>query len=113
MVKIYHNPRCKKSRAGLHYLQTKTSDIEIVEYLKNGLSEEELEALLKKIDLPVELLIRKQEAIFKEKYKGKTLTQKDWIRAIVQYPKLLQRPIIETNNKAVLADPAENMDILF
>lgn len=113
MVKIYHNPRCKKSRAGLYYLQTKTSEIEIVEYLKNGLSEKKLEALLKKIDLPVESLIRKQEAIFKEKYKGKTFSQKDWIRAIAQYPKLLQRPIIEIDDKAVLADPVEKMDILF
>jgi len=113
MIKIYHNPRCKKSRAGLSYLQTKTSNFEIVEYIKNGISEKEIETLLEKIDLPVASLIRKQEAIFKEKFKGKTLTQKDWIRAIVEYPKLLQRPIIETSDKAVLADPAEKIDILF
>ncbi len=113
MIKIYHNPRCRKSRAGLAYLQEKTNNFEKVEYLKNPLSTEELKALFAKIDLSVEQMIRKQEAIYKTNFKDKSLSDDEWIQAIADNPKLLQRPIIETDQKAVLADPPENMDIFF
>jgi len=110
MYKIYHNTRCKKSRAGLQYLQDKGVEIEIVEYLKNPLSIVELSQLFAKLDRKPSEMIRKQEAIFKSNFKGKTFTEEEWIRIIAENPKLLNRPIIERGNKAVWGDPVENID---
>ena len=113
MIKIYHNPRCKKSRAGLERLKTKTEDFEIIQYLKEGIDLETLKRLHKKLGIPAGDMIRKQEAVFKTSYKGKSLSDTEWLKAIVEEPKLLQRPIIETDNDAILADPAEKLDHLF
>ncbi len=113
MYKIYHNPRCRKSRAGLDYLKSKTQDFEIIEYLKNPLSVGELESIFQKMDIPVEDLIRKQEELYKKNYKGNNLTEKEWIMILAENPQLLQRPIVETENKAVLANPPENLNIIF
>lgn len=112
MYKIYHNTRCKKSRAGLQYLQDKGVEIEIIEYLKNPLSIVELSQLFAKLDRKPSEMIRKQEAIFKSNFKGKTFTEDEWIRIIAENPKLLNRPIIERGNKAVWGDPVENIDAI-
>lgn len=110
MIKIYHNPRCKKSREGLEYLRTKTSDIEIKDYIKEGLSIEACkEIILKMNDKPVNL-IRKQEDIFKKELKGKQFTDEEWIDIILENPKLLQRPIVVGKYKAVIAQPPEKMN---
>ena len=112
MYKIYHNTRCKKSRAGLQYLQDKGLEVEIIEYLKNPLSLVELSQLFAKLDRKPSEMIRKQEAIFKSNFKGKTFTEDEWIRIIAENPKLLNRPIIERGNKAVWGDPVENIEEL-
>ncbi len=112
-MKIYHNTRCKKSRAGLQFLQEKTSDFEIVEYLKNELSIAELTDIFKKLGKNPEEMIRKQEKIFKEEYKGKTFSDTEWIKIIAKNPKLLNRPIIVKGEKAVWGDPPENINQLF
>jgi len=112
-IKIYHNTRCKKSRAGLQYLQKKTSDFEIVEYLKNELSVAELTEIFKKLGKKPGEMIRKQEKIFKENYKGKTFSDAEWIKIIAANPKLLNRPIIVKTEKAVWGDPPENIEELF
>jgi len=114
MISIYHNSRCKKSRAGLQFLSEKTSDFQIKEYLKDdaftiaSLSET-LSLLGKK---PMEM-IRKQEAIFKQEIKGKDFTDKELIKLMVENPKLINRPIVIKDNKAVWGDPAENIEELF
>ena len=113
MVTIYHNPRCKKSRAGLQYLQTKTDDIQIVEYLKNPLSEEELKKLLMLLNKKPQEMIRTQEAVYKQNFKGKNFTDDEWIKIMVENPKLIKRPIVVKGNKAVWGDPAEEIDKLF
>jgi len=110
MYKIYHNTRCKKSRAGLQYLQDKGLEVEIIEYLKNPLSIVELSQIFAKLDRKPSEMIRKQEAIFKSNFKGKTFTEEEWIRIIAENPKLLNRPIIVRGNKAVWGDPVENID---
>ena len=110
MYKVYHNTRCKKSRAGLQYLQDKGLEVEIIEYLKNPLSIVELSQIFAKLDRKPSEMIRKQEAIFKSNFKGKTFTEEEWIRIIAENPKLLNRPIIERGNKAVWGDPVENID---
>ena len=111
-MKIYHNPRCKKSRAGLALLEEKSNDFEIVNYIKDGISKEEISEIIKKTGLPAKELIRKQEDIYKKALKGKKLSEIEWINAIVENPKLLKRPIIINNNKAVWADPPENLNTI-
>ncbi len=113
MLKIYHNPRCKKSRAGLQFIKDKTNDIEIVEYLKNPISEGELKELLMKLNKNPLDMIRTQEAIYKSDFKGKNFTDDEWVKIMIENPKLIKRPIVVKNNKAVWGDPAEELKILF
>lgn len=112
MMKIYHNPRCSKSRQTLQLIQEKNTEVEIIEYLKTPPTEKELEELLKKLNIDAEALLRKSEAVFKEKYKGKKLTNKEWIKAMVQHPTLIERPIVVKGNKAVIGRPPENVKAL-
>lgn len=112
MYKIYHNPRCKKSCEGLKYLQDKNSEIQIVRYLESGLHIDDLnEILLKTNKSPFEL-VRTQEEYFKKELKGKKFTDSEWVRIIIENPKLLQRPIVVGKHKAVLANPVEKIDEL-
>lgn len=112
-IKIYHNPRCKKSRAGLEYLRSKTEDIEIIEYLKTGISEEKIKFILKISGLNVSDLIRKQEEFYKKELRGKSLSDGSLIKYITENPKLLQRPVVIKGGLAVIGDPPENIDRLF
>ncbi len=112
MFTIYHNPRCRKSRAGLKYLQEKSNNIIIREYMKEPLTAEELEKLLQKLEIAPFELIRKQEDIYKKAFKGKELSHKEWVQALLENPKLLQRPIVVKEHKAVLGQPPENIDKL-
>lgn len=114
MITIYHNPRCKKSRAGLQALEAFTKDFELKYYLKDDpFTIGTLTEALKKLGKKPEEMIRKQEAIFKSDFKGKTFTDEEWISAMVENPKLIHRPIIIKDDKAVLGDPAENVSQLF
>jgi arsenate reductase (glutaredoxin) len=107
MLKIYHNPRCRKNRAGLEYLKIKTSDFEIVDYLKTGLSEKELKEIILKTNLKPIDLVRKEEEIYKKELKGKSFTDDEWIKIISENPKLLRRPVIVAKHKAVIGDAVE------
>ncbi len=111
-MKIYHNPRCSKSRQTLAILQENGVEPEIILYLTDTPSREELQSLLKKLDMKAEQIIRKGEAIYKEKYKGKNLTEEEWIDAMVEHPKLIERPIVVNGDAAVLGRPPENVKIL-
>ncbi|PHR98222.1 MAG: arsenate reductase (glutaredoxin) [Leeuwenhoekiella sp.] len=113
MLKIYHNPRCRKSREGLAILEESGQDFEIVKYLDTPPSYLELAAILGKLNLkPIEL-VRKNEAIWKEQFKGKELSDEEIIQAMVDHPKLIERPIVVKNNEAVLGRPPENISELF
>lgn len=112
-MKIYHNPRCRKSRETLKLLEENSSDIEIIEYLKTPPSYAELKDVLMKLNMPASGLIRKSEAIFKEKFKGKVFSEEEWIQVMVENPKLIERPIVVRNNKAVIGRPPENVEQLF
>ena len=113
MLKIYHNPRCKKSRAGLERLESKGINFEKIEYLKRPVTEAELKDILVKLNQKPQEMIRTQEEIYKKQFKGKQFTDDEWIRIMVEHPKLIKRPIIVKDYKAVWADPAEEMDKLF
>lgn len=107
---IYHNPRCAKSRAGLQYLESKGYDIEVRKYLNDGITETELLEIIEKSGKDALSLVRTQEQDYIDLYKGKTLTDKQWIKVLVKNPKLLQRPIVINGSKAVLANPPENIE---
>lgn len=107
MIKIYHNPRCRKSREGLAVLQGAKVKFEIIKYLDTPPSAVELKEILKKIGIkPIEL-VRTKEAIWKENFKGKELSDSEIIKAMARYPKLIERPIVVNAAKAVLGRPAE------
>ena len=110
---IYYNSRCRKSRAGLAYLEKKGVDFTIRQYLKDPFTEEELRDLLKKLEVPASEMIRTQEAEYKTLYKVKKLTEDEWIKVLLEHPKLFKRPVVVKEDKAVWADPPENMDRLF
>ena len=108
-MKIYHNSRCSKSRNCYHLLKEKGIEFETVEYLKNPLTEEELTELLTKLNIPAEELIRKGEADYKEHFKGKELTEAEWVDAMVKFPKLIERPIVVKGDSAVIGRPIEKV----
>ena len=113
MFTIYHNPRCKKSRAGLQYLQSKTDDIEVVQYLKTPITEAVLKDLLMKLNKKPHDMIRTQEAVYKQQFKGKNFNDDEWVKIMVENPKLIKRPIVVIGNKAVWGDPPEEIDVFF
>ncbi len=112
MITIYHNTRCKKSREGLQKLEASGKKFEVREYLKEELSEEELEQLITKLNIAPIQLIRKNEKIWKENYKDKDLSDKELITVMHKNPKLIERPVVATDNEAVIGRPAEEIDRL-
>jgi arsenate reductase len=109
MIKIYHNPRCSKSRQGLEILENSKKEFEIVKYLEETPSEKELTEIIKLLNISPIQLVRKTEKIWKENYKGKELSDSEIIKAMIANPKLIERPIIINNNKAVIGRPPENI----
>ncbi len=106
---IYHNPRCRKSREALQWLKDHHIPHRIRLYLKEPLSDEELQQLIRKLQDPVEALIRSNEKVFKEHFKGMELTPESVRYMIVQHPHLMQRPIVATDKSAIVARPAERI----
>ncbi|GHE59749.1 arsenate reductase (glutaredoxin) [Roseivirga thermotolerans] len=109
MLKIFHNPRCTKSRETLKIIEESGEMVEVVEYLKTVPSEEELTDLVKLLGISPEELVRKGEAIYKEEFKGKLLSDEEWIKAMVMHPKLIERPIVVKGNKAIIGRPPEKV----
>lgn len=108
-MKFYHNPRCGKSREALKLLKEKGIEPEIIEYLKNIPTHAELEDVLQKLGMKAEDLLRKNENVFKEIYKGKELSDSKWIEAMIAEPKMIERPIFINGNKAVVGRPPEKV----
>lgn len=109
MIQIIHNNRCTKSRNALTYLEEEGYDYEVIEYLKEPMTVADLTEVIRKLGIaPVDLL-RKGEAIYKEAYKGKDLSDAEWITAMVEHPKLIERPIVIKGDKAVVGRPLENV----
>lgn len=107
MIKIYHNNRCSKSRQGKQILEDSGKDFEVIKYLENIPSIEELREIVSLLGISPIQLVRKNEAIWKENYKGKDLTDQEIIAAMVKHPKLIERPIVISGNKAVIGRPPE------
>ena len=109
MIKIYHNPRCSKSRQGVAILTESGKDFEIVKYLENIPTKQELSDIINTLGITPKELIRTNEKVWKEKYKDKELTDDELLSAMVENPKLIERPIVITQNKGVVGRPPEKI----
>lgn len=113
MIKIFHNPRCSKSREGLELLENSGKDFEVIKYLDNQISEKELTDVISLLGIKPMDLIRKNEAIWKSDYKSKKLSDNDLIKAMIKYPKLIERPIVINGKQAVIGrPPVKILDII-
>ncbi len=112
-MKIYHNPRCRKSRETLAIIKEQGIEPDIILYLEDNPTKEELKKVLKKLDISAEKLIRKSESVYKEHFKGKSLSESKWIDAMISYPKLIERPIVIKGSKAIIGRPPERVLELF
>ena len=106
MIQIYHNPRCGKSRNCLAFIEQSNQDFEIIPYLTETPTFEELKTLLGQLNLEPIQLIRTKEKIWIENFKGKTLSDDEIITAMVENPILIERPIVVKDGKAIIGrDP--------
>jgi len=112
-MKIYHNPRCSKSRQTLQLIRDAGIEPVIIEYLVDIPSKEELESVIRLLGFRPYDLLRRGEVDFKENYKGKDLSDNQWLDAMIEFPKLIERPIVVKGKKAVLGRPPENVKDLF
>jgi arsenate reductase len=107
-VKIYHNPRCGKSRQTLQLLQEQGIQPEIIEYLKTPPSAEELNEILQKLGIEPRDLMRKNEAEYKASgLNDESLDRQALIKGMINHPILIERPIVVANNKAAIGRPPE------
>ncbi len=107
-ITLYHNPRCSKSREALKYLEDKKMAFQVREYLKDPLSIEEIKELNQKLGIPVRDMIRDGEEEYEqEKLEG--AAEEELFRALSKHPVLLQRPVIVSGLKAVIARPVERI----
>jgi arsenate reductase len=107
MIKIYHNARCSKSRCGVEILEKSGKDFEVVKYLEDVPTAEGLKDIIKLLGIKPINLVRKGESIWKVNFKNKDLSDAEIITAMVENPKLIERPIVINGNKAVIGRPPE------
>lgn len=108
-ITLYHNPRCSKSRSALSLLQGKGIEPQVIEYLKAPPTRAELALLVRKLGVKPEAIVRTGEDIYKEKYKGRPMTDAQWLDALAANPILLERPIAVKGDQAVVGRPPENV----
>ncbi len=109
MLQILHNPRCGKSRNCLAFLDNSKEEYEIINYLQNPLSAEELKTLIKKLNIKPIALVRQKETIWIDHFKGKTLTDAQVIKALAEYPILMERPIVIKEDQAIIGRDLEKL----
>ncbi|MHC1777140.1 MAG: ArsC/Spx/MgsR family protein [Lentimicrobium sp.] len=110
MVIVYHNPKCRKSRAGLEYVKSGYPGAEVRDYIREGISPEEIKQLISMMGIRPVDLVRTQEDFYKENLKDLTPSEEEWCRILSENPRLIRRPIVVNNGAAVLADPPEKAD---
>ncbi len=112
MLKFYHNPRCRTSRAALQYLRNKNIEVKVIDYFRVPFSEAELSDVLVRLNMKPKDIIRTQEALYKSDFRGRSFTDWEWVRILTENPRLIRRPIIVRDYKAVVGDTTENIDRL-
>jgi arsenate reductase (glutaredoxin) len=108
-VTIYHNPRCSKSRGALALLKENGIEPVVVEYLKQPPDKATLKAIVDKLGIKPEQIVRKGEETFKQNFSGKVLTDDEWLDALVTNPILIERPIVVSGARAIIGRPPENV----
>ncbi len=107
MIQIYHNSRCTKSRECLAFLEDSGKEYEIIKYLEDIPTFEELKTIIKKLGIkPIEL-VRQKEKIWIENFKNIAMSDDEIIQAMISNPVLIERPIVINGNKAIIARPLE------
>jgi arsenate reductase len=112
-VTLYHKPTCGTCQKVLKALQEKGAQITAIEYLKNPPSEKELDAILQKLKMEPEELVRRKESLYNEKYAGKNLSRAEWLKILHENPVLIERPVVVMEDRAVVARPPERLAELF
>ena len=109
-VTIYHNPRCSKSRQTLDLIRKRNIDADVIEYLKTPPDRATLERILALLELEPRELMRKNESVYKqEKLDDKALSREALISAMLDYPILIERPIVLSKSKARIGRPPEKV----
>lgn len=113
-VTIWHNPRCSKSREAFKLLEEKGIQADVVKYLDNPPTKEELKEVLKMLGITPRELMRTKEAIYKELNLKEVNDEEKLIEAMAEHPKLIERPIVIKKGKAVIGRPIEKViELLF
>lgn len=106
---IYHNPRCRKSREAIQYLEGRGVSLRIVKYLDQLFDVNSLREVLKKIDMKPSEILRRNEILWKKEYDGNKLSEDQILKLLVDQPRLIERPIVTLGNKGVLARPIKSL----
>ena len=106
---IYHNPDCGTSRNTLALIRNAGIEPHVVEYLKTPPSRDELAAVLARLGMKAEDIVRKGEEVYKLEFKGRSLTEAEWLDALVAHPILIERPIVVCGERAVIGRPPEKV----
>lgn len=109
---LYHNGECSKSKGALELLQDADADFDVRWYLTEPLSAKELTALLQKLGIAAHELVRKSEPIYKERFEGRELSEAEWISAMVEFSVLIERPILQRGDKAIICRPPDRINEL-
>lgn len=109
MIKIYHNPRCSKSRQGIKLLEESGKPFEIIKYLDTSLTKGEIVNILNILGIPAIDLVRQGEKIWINKYKGLELSDDDILEAMLKHPKLIERPVVINKKRGIIGRPPENI----
>lgn len=110
MTTIYYNPKCRKSRAGLAYVKTIVPEAEVKEYIREGITAGTIREIIQMLGIVPFDLVRTQEEFYKENLKGKEFSNEEWYSILSENPRLIRRPIVVKNGRAVIADPPEKAD---
>src|SRR5256885_5899960 len=108
-VVIYYNPQCGTCQKVLGILESKKLHPKKIEYLKTPPSVDELDAILRKLKLPPEGLVRRKEALYAEKVAGRTFSRDQWLELLHTHPVLIERPVVVIGNRAIIARPPEKV----
>ena len=107
MIQIYHNSRCSKSRECLAFIEESGQEFEVIKYLDDVPTFEELKTIIQKLGIKPIALVRQKEKIWTENFKDKEMSDDEIIQAMIMNPILIERPIVINGDKAVIARPIE------
>ncbi len=109
MIELYFNSDCSKCNTTECILTNHHITFNKIKYLNTALSKDKIKLLLQKLEIGASDLIRKSEPIFKEHFEGKTLCEEEWINAMIEYPILIERPILVDGSRAIICRPPEKL----